>query len=34
MDLQTRLTEDMKAAMKSGQKDRLAVIRMAWSSAT
>jgi uncharacterized protein YqeY len=28
MDLQTRLTEDMKTAMKSGQKDRLAVIRM------
>lgn len=28
MDLQTRLTEDMKAAMKSGQKDRLQVIRM------
>jgi uncharacterized protein YqeY len=28
MDLQTRLTEDMKAAMKSGQKDRLSVIRM------
>jgi uncharacterized protein YqeY len=28
MDIQTRLTEDMKAAMKSGQKDRLAVIRM------
>lgn len=28
MDLQTRLTEDMKAAMKSGQKDRLGVIRM------
>ena len=27
-DLQTRLTEDMKAAMKSGQKDRLGVIRM------
>jgi uncharacterized protein YqeY len=31
MDLQTRLTEDMKAAMKSGQKDRLAVIRMVLS---
>src|SRR2546421_6622985 len=28
MDLQTRLTEDMKAALKSGQKDRLGVIRM------
>src|SRR4051812_11493427 len=28
MDLQTRLTEDMKIAMKSGQKDRLLVIRM------
>ena len=28
MDLQSRLTEDMKAAMKSGQKDRLQVIRM------
>ena len=28
MDLQTRLTEDMKSAMKSGQKDRLGVIRM------
>src|SRR3954462_6540954 len=28
MDLQTRLTEDMKAALKSGQKDRLQVIRM------
>jgi uncharacterized protein YqeY len=28
MDLQTRLTEDMKTAMKSGQKDRLMVIRM------
>ena len=28
MDLQTRLTEDMKAALKAGQKDRLAVIRM------
>src|SRR5688572_15623377 len=28
MDLQTRLTEDMKTAMKSGQKDRLSVIRM------
>ena len=28
MDLQTRLTEDMKTALKSGQKDRLQVIRM------
>src|SRR4051812_49133257 len=28
MDLQTRLTEDMKTALKSGQKDRLGVIRM------
>src|SRR5436305_13245148 len=28
MDLQSRLTEDMKTAMKSGQKDRLMVIRM------
>jgi uncharacterized protein YqeY len=28
MDLQTRLTDDMKAALKSGQKDRLQVIRM------
>src|SRR3954468_14686108 len=28
MDLQSRLQEDMKAAMKSGQKDRLSVIRM------
>ncbi len=28
MDLLARLTEDMKAAMKSGQKDRLGVIRM------
>src|SRR3954462_8107825 len=28
MDLQTRLIEDMKVAMKSGQKDRLSVIRM------
>src|SRR5687767_16038849 len=28
MDLQTRLSEDMKVAMKSGQKDRLSVIRM------
>lgn len=28
MDLKTRLTEDMKLAMKAGQKDRLIVIRM------
>lgn len=28
MDLQTRLTNDMKAALKAGQKDRLGVIRM------
>src|SRR4051794_26075454 len=28
MDLLTRLTEDMKAALKGGQKDRLQVIRM------
>lgn len=28
MDLQTKLQEDMKLAMKSGQKDRLGVIRM------
>ena len=28
MELLNRLTEDMKAAMKSGQKDRLGVIRM------
>jgi uncharacterized protein YqeY len=28
MDLLTKLQEDMKAAMKSGQKDRLGVIRM------
>ena len=28
MDLLTRLQEDMKAALKSGQKDRLGVIRM------
>ena len=28
MDLLTKLTEDMKIAMKSGQKDRLQVIRM------
>ena len=28
MELLARLTEDMKAAMKAGQKDRLSVIRM------
>src|SRR5438045_7196900 len=28
MDLQTRLQEDMKAAMKAGEKERLSVIRM------
>ena len=28
MDLQERLTEDMKTALKSGQKERLGVIRM------
>jgi len=28
MNLATRLHEDMKAALKSGQKDRLSVIRM------
>ena len=28
MDLLTRLTEDMKTALKSGHKDRLSVIRM------
>jgi uncharacterized protein YqeY len=28
MDLQTKLQEDMKTALKSGQKDRLSVIRM------
>ena len=28
MDLQTKLTEDMKTAMKTGQKERLGVIRM------
>jgi len=28
MDLQLRLQEDMKTAMKAGQKDRLQVIRM------
>lgn len=27
-DLQQRLTDDMKAAMRSGEKDRLSVIRM------
>jgi uncharacterized protein YqeY len=31
MDMQTRLNDDMKAAMKAGQKDRLAVIRMVLS---
>jgi hypothetical protein len=31
MDMQARLTEDMKAAMKAGQKDRLSVIRMVLS---
>lgn len=31
MDLATRLQEDMKAALKSGQKDRLSVIRMVLS---
>src|SRR6478672_1067778 len=31
MDLQAKLTEDMKAAMKAGEKDRLAVIRMVLS---
>lgn len=30
-DIQTRLTEDMKSALKSGQKDRLGVIRMVLS---
>lgn len=33
MDLVSRLTEDMKAAMKAGQKDRLTVIRMLLSDA-
>jgi len=33
MDLISRLTEDMKAAMKAGQKDRLGVIRMVLSDA-
>lgn len=28
MDLQTRLTQDMKTALKAGQKQRLGVIRM------
>ncbi|MDE2256511.1 MAG: GatB/YqeY domain-containing protein [Xanthomonadaceae bacterium] len=28
MDLKTRLTDDMKAAMKSGDKDRLGTIRL------
>src|SRR5688500_12239147 len=28
MDLHARLTADMKTALKAGQKDRLAVIRM------
>jgi uncharacterized protein YqeY len=28
MDLQTRLQEDMKLALKAGEKDRLSVIRM------
>jgi uncharacterized protein YqeY len=28
MELQTRLQEDMKTALKAGQKDRLSVIRM------
>jgi uncharacterized protein YqeY len=28
MDLQSRLQEDMKTALKAGQKDRLGVIRM------
>ena len=28
MELQERLTQDMKAALKAGQKDRLGVIRM------
>ena len=28
MDLQARLTEDMKTALKAGQKERLSVIRM------
>src|SRR3569623_885056 len=28
MDLQTRLQDDMKSALKAGEKDRLGVIRM------
>src|SRR6266550_635712 len=31
MDLATRLQEDMKAALKKGDKDRLSVIRMVLS---
>src|ERR1043166_6272330 len=31
MDLQNRLSEDMKNALKSGQKERLSVIRMVLS---
>src|SRR3978361_1384924 len=33
MDMVLRLQEDMKAAMKSGKKDRLSVIRMILSDA-
>jgi uncharacterized protein len=33
MDVVAKLTEDMKAAMKAGQKDRLTVIRMVLSDA-
>lgn len=33
MDIVSRLTEDMKSAMKSGQKERLGVIRMVLSDA-
>ena len=33
MDLITRLSDDMKAAMKAGDKDRLGVIRMVLSDA-
>lgn len=33
MDIVAKLTEDMKLAMKSGQKDRLQVIRMILSDA-
>ena len=33
MDVISRLQEDMKAAMKAGQKDRLSVIRMLLSDA-